>query len=443
MTCLFKRSINHSQTRNGKTLVVHNCDKRECRCIPSEDERKSLGLPDVVACESCKLYVEAKGITEPVGTRLHEIIAECGIIPSESCQCRSWQIKMNGWGIRGCKEHRPEILEHLRHASESAGWLDMLRVAARGYLSHASILDAAITRARLPVFRHLYRTMNEIYADTWAWSNQLRDEPIIGVCGVHRSGIPVASAFSSHRNIHYVDWHALISNDPTWQKEIRRRLGNPHPRPDNGYILVIDDTTWSGGTFRTDVKPHLKECQYPIKYGALYYGESGRREIDFGLQQLYNVRQTYQFNIFHDAFTSQQSFDLDGIFCSDVPSHEIDHDENKYVDWMRSVKPLIQPTHPLGCIITGRLEKYRTTTMEWLATHGIRYRRLEMYKGAETNMARNSAHHLVTEWKADVYASLAYSTLFVESDDRQAETVAGLTGKSVLAWPSQQKWNCD
>jgi orotate phosphoribosyltransferase len=130
------------------------------------------------------------------------------------------------------------------------------------------------------------------------------------------------------------------------------------------------------------------------------------------------------------------------VLCSDCPGPEVDHDEAKYLEWMATVKPLIQPVNPLGYIVTGRLEKYRPQTEAWLARHGITFKQLIMFEAAQSNEERNSRHHEVIAYKAANYAKLK-STLFVESCDHQAEQIASMTGKSVVAWPSQKTFNCD
>jgi uncharacterized HAD superfamily protein len=283
--------------------------------------------------------------------------------------------------------------------------------------------------------------MSDLWRDCWEWSNQLPDD-IIGFCGVPRSGVLVAQALAAHRNVHLIDFSALVSGQRPWETPIRRRLGRPLPA--TGTILVVEDTSWSGGTIRNEVKPLLANVEgINLKYGALYFGDRGRAAIDFAFKRFAHVRQTFQWNIFHDTFTWQQCFDFDGVFCGDCPSQDIDHDEAKYLEWMANVPPLIKPTHPVGTIVTGRLEKYRPEMLAYLHRHGIQFHRLEMYPFADSNAERNAKHHTVIEWKAETYQSQNQSTLFVESDDYQAQRIAELTGKSVVAWPSNRYWNCD
>jgi hypothetical protein len=86
-------------------------------------------------------------IKEPVGTKLHEVLEECGVRPPANCRCREMRDQMDRWGVDGCQRHRSEILKHLDVASKETSWVDWTRVAAKGYFSSASILDEAVRRA--------------------------------------------------------------------------------------------------------------------------------------------------------------------------------------------------------------------------------------------------------------------------------------------------------
>ena len=85
---------------------------------------------------------------EPVGTRLKEIIKECGVVQPENCSCQKMASQMDIWGLDGCEANRPAIIKHLNEATSKSSWLDMVKVAARGYLSTGAMLDEAIRRSK-------------------------------------------------------------------------------------------------------------------------------------------------------------------------------------------------------------------------------------------------------------------------------------------------------
>ena len=101
--------------------------------------------PAIVHCMRGKEILKKLG--QATGTRLHEVLTECGITPPNNCSCSRWIADMNTWGIEGCRQRRGEIREHLKTASNQSSWLDLLRVAARGYLSIDSLVDEALRRA--------------------------------------------------------------------------------------------------------------------------------------------------------------------------------------------------------------------------------------------------------------------------------------------------------
>lgn len=86
---------------------------------------------------------------EPVGTKLAELIAECGIEVPDCLSCKSMMEKMDGWGVFYCGKHRTEIIHHLAEASDGK-WLDMAKAVLKGYFSLGSMLDEAIRRSRIP-----------------------------------------------------------------------------------------------------------------------------------------------------------------------------------------------------------------------------------------------------------------------------------------------------
>jgi hypothetical protein len=90
--------------------------------------------------------------TEGPGTELHKIFAELYISPTVSCQCEAMRNQMNSWGPEGCREHRDEILEHLRKAYDETTILSVIRAGATAVIkrlpkSLEGLLDLAIERS--------------------------------------------------------------------------------------------------------------------------------------------------------------------------------------------------------------------------------------------------------------------------------------------------------
>lgn len=91
-------------------------------------------------------------IEEGPGTELHKLIAELGITPTPTCPCEQMRLRMNAWGPAGCREHREEILAHMRTAYDEASVVTKLRAGVLALakdlpLTLAGLLDEAIRRA--------------------------------------------------------------------------------------------------------------------------------------------------------------------------------------------------------------------------------------------------------------------------------------------------------
>ena len=87
------------------------------------------------------------GAKEPVGTRLREILEECGIGRPSCGVCASFAAWMDQIGLDGCKTNRTAILTRLEQEKQNANWIQWVKVAAKGYLSCEALLDEAIKRA--------------------------------------------------------------------------------------------------------------------------------------------------------------------------------------------------------------------------------------------------------------------------------------------------------
>lgn len=96
---------------------------------------------------------------------------------------------------------------------------------------------------------------------------------------------------------------------------------------------------------------------------------------------------------------------------------------------MMDARPLYRMTHPIGTLLTSRLEKYRPPTEAWLASIRLRYGKLVMLDLPSAAERRRLGAH--GSFKAERYRR-SNAILFIESENRQAQTVAQLSGKPVL-----------
>ena len=103
------------------------------------------------------------------------------------------------------------------------------------------------------------------------------------------------------------------------------------------------------------------------------------------------------------------SSDLDGVLCVDGSPQT----------------PRVLPPFKLHEVITGRAEKWRKVTVDWLSRHGVEYGELVMIPNVTMD------REVIAKFKAEVY-SRSKADVFVESCPHQTVLIRELTGKTVI-----------
>jgi len=194
-------------------------------------------------------------------------------------------------------------------------------------------------------------------------------------------------------------------------------------------VLIIDDSILSGNaSLRTKklIKESELDKKYNIKYLAIYYKNNDyKKYIDIALVQV-NSPRLFEWNYLNHTFLQDAAFDIDGVLCKDPLPQEND-DGIKYLNFLNNAKPLFIPQYKIPYIITSRLEKYRKETEDWLRNNNVQYDHLIMLSGYTAEERKKLNLH--AKFKAEQYKKLADIQLFIESDRKQAEQIAKLTGK--------------
>ena len=119
--------------------------------------------------------------------------------------------------------------------------------------------------------------------------------------------------------------------------------------------------------------------------------------------------------------------DIDGVLTEDVPA-QFDTDDENYITFLRNQKPMFRPDRPIHTLVSGRLEKYREITEEWLNKNNITYKHLILLN-LPNKYERSKIN--VGEYKANVYRNSG-TELFIESDFNEANTIHNLTKMPVF-----------
>lgn len=110
--------------------AVAHCDDTHC-------DIAGPGAPgDTRQCRVCWLRLGGgPQAAKPViphgpGAELVHLLLTVGISGAPNCACKEMAAKMNAWGVAGCREHRAEIVEHIRAEGNKRGWLEKTKAAA-------------------------------------------------------------------------------------------------------------------------------------------------------------------------------------------------------------------------------------------------------------------------------------------------------------------------
>ncbi len=251
------------------------------------------------------------------------------------------------------------------------------------------------------------------------------------VAGVPRSGMLPATLFSLHLNLALTDVDSLLQGHVYGHGMTSR----PRSGPDTGSragrttVLVVDDSVYSGKQMER-VRERLRPLsdRYDFLFLAVYGLGLKPPVVDMVLETVPHPR-IFEWNVMRHKILEESCVDLDGVLCRD-PSPEENDDGPRYAQFLETAEPYLLPSHEIGCIVTSRLEKYRTVTEQWLHGHGVRYRELVMVDLPDK--PTRDLYHRHGTFKGEVFKSKPWAKLFIESSAQQAVAIASIARKPVF-----------
>jgi hypothetical protein len=235
------------------------------------------------------------------------------------------------------------------------------------------------------------------------------EQPVAGIAGVPRSGMLAAAAGALHLGVPLYE----ASTNGIRRLAHGRRLDE---RTFQGRLVVLEDSLNTGTRF-AELKQALGDK--PI-YASVFSTEQASHLVDYiGVPLEMPHWFDWWFWSSRAGTFWKVGTDFDGILCPDCPLDK-DDDGARYVNWMKTVLPT-RYAAPWGvqAIITGRLEKYRGVTQEWLRQHRMLAERLIC--GPWTNQYERTGG--IPAFKAHHVKQQKLSA-FIESNPHQAAEIA-------------------
>lgn len=264
-----------------------------------------------------------------------------------------------------------------------------------------------------------WRTYDDLIALCRAAAARARELDVDAIVGIPRSGMLAASALALALGLPLSDVRSFCARR-TWGFGDRDTAECTARR-----ILLVDDSCGTGKAMQRSLA--RLACARPgvtVLTCAAYATPRAARSLTLALEVLPKPR-LFEWNWWRHGLLDQCCVDIDGVLCRDPTRDEL-RDPDAYLRFLEHAPAIVSPTQPIGALVTGRREAYRSVTEAWMARRGITYRALKML---DRPCPRTAAGH--AEHKAAFYASFPAS-LFIESDPQQAELIARLTGKDTL-----------
>lgn len=378
------------------------------------------------------------------GTEVKHLLAKLGIQARGTCHCNSMAAKMDAMGPQWSREHIGEVLD-VMEAEAAKRRLPFIRAVARRLVEFAigrSEKKFRKSQAKIsssPIFAIgpspvPFITTMQMASDAQTLASILPPD-IVGIVGIARSGLLPASivAMQLHRPMLVLEprggtVHPVYGG---WRLDV-----SPIPVPESGRWAVIDDTTLTGNSIRHARAIMRTSDANKVRciYCSVYCNPSAHVKPDLYVREL-PWPHILEWNVFNSIVSQSMACDFDGVLCHDCPPH-LDDDGDKYVEWMKSVRPKYLPRRTaIPLIVTARLERYRADTEAWLAAWGIKCDELIMGPwGSKQNRTVDAVIRLKAEHYQRFLKRPAYPPphIFVESDPHQAEQIAALSSGLVV-----------
>lgn len=247
------------------------------------------------------------------------------------------------------------------------------------------------------------------------------------VVGVPRSGLLLANMIACQLNKPLTDVSGVIAGKLMDSGISKKKDNWVRDFSTVKKILVVEDSVATGLSIN-QVKQRLALINVEKIYLAAIVKPDVVNMVDLYFAVVPSPRM-FEWNYMHHNYLKHCCLDFDGVLCQD-PTPEQNDDGENYRNFILNAEPKLIPSRPVGYIVTSRLQKYSEETSLWLKKYNIQYEGLIMLNLESAEQRRALGIH--ADFKAKVYHELKNSSLFIESEPRQAKKIAQLTKKDVF-----------
>ena len=218
------------------------------------------------------------------------------------------------------------------------------------------------------------------YVNTW-----LQQVPNIFDCyvGVPRAGLLFANILASCYG------RALATPEGFIRGEIWNCHGIQNQQIKN--VLIIEDSILTGKQLRESTE--IIKAYNPlltVKTASLFVTDFKNAKVDYCLFSRSEFTWA-AWNLLTSGFMlSPLAVDMDGVLCRDCPPN-LDVYSKEYEDWIADAAPFLIPRYPIKAVVTGRLERFRPQTEDWLARNQVKYDELIMRESLDVGSGSHKA----------------------------------------------------
>jgi len=191
--------------------------------------------------------------------------------------------------------------------------------------------------------KYNFVSWSTFYKDIAAWERKLPE--FDAVCGVPRSGLPVAAHIGLRRNIRIVDLRSLLENPKTCISEAPIRSYNPiihYQKPYGNRLLIVDDCTGVNSDTLNGLRHQLAGVkELNISYAAVYRAAS-TSNVDFFYKEIPQPR-LFGWNWYRHWDLQYAYLDIDGVLCEDWKGRPEQNEDAEFRQHLESVAPLYIP----------------------------------------------------------------------------------------------------